>query len=51
MTLGELVDKWGGSWAGTLMRIKREEMEEAERREREEEEKMDKGKRRVSLSG
>ena len=51
MTLGSLVDKWGGSWGGTLMRIKREELEESERKEREreeeekEKEKVERGKR------
>jgi len=50
MTLGEFEGKWGGSWAGTLMRLKRDEMEEEEeRREREEEERMEKGKRWVTL--
>ena len=53
MSLGSLVNKWGGSWAGTLMRIKREEMEEVERKEREKEEegkekeKLERGKRSV----
>ncbi len=51
MTLGELERKWGGSWAGTLMRIKRDEMEDMERREREREvlEKVEKGKRWVRV--
>ena len=47
MTLGELEKRWGGSWAGTLMRIKKEEMEALEKkeREREQEGKLENGKR------
>ncbi|WRT67697.1 uncharacterized protein IL334_004669 [Kwoniella shivajii] len=31
MTLGELEDKWGGGWAGTLQKIRRESFEKKEK--------------------
>ncbi|WVF69369.1 hypothetical protein IAT40_004145 [Kwoniella sp. CBS 6097] len=50
MTLGELEAKWGGGWAGTLQRIRRESFEAREkvREEREEKEREEvvKGKRK-----
>lgn len=56
MTLRDLQKSWGGSLAGTVMRLKRDriEMEERERMEREEEERKAreteaKGKRYVQL--
>lgn len=40
MTIRDLQQSWGGSLAGTVMKLKRDriEMEERERREKEEEE-------------
>ncbi|WWC62467.1 uncharacterized protein I303_105063 [Kwoniella dejecticola CBS 10117] len=39
MTLGELESKWGGGWAGTLQRIRRESFEKKEKVREEKEEK------------
>ncbi|WVW84571.1 hypothetical protein I302_106605 [Kwoniella bestiolae CBS 10118] len=50
MTLGELESKWGGGWAGTLQKIRRESFEKKEkvREEKEEKEREEvvKGKRK-----
>lgn len=50
MTLGELSDKWGGSWAGTLQRIARERIEERDAKDAKIEEEVQAGKRLVHLA-